>query len=141
MSSEGEGNAGNVIVNARDIVQFDGVSQDGRLSSGALSNVVGDAVGNAGKVEITTGSLFVTNGAQLDASTEGQGNSGSIIIDARDQVVFQGVSADGEFASAAFSRLEERAVGDGGNIEITAKTLSVTDGAQLQAQSLGRVIN
>ncbi|MBD1804644.1 filamentous hemagglutinin N-terminal domain-containing protein [Microcoleus sp. FACHB-SPT15] len=137
-STEGEGNAGNVIVNARDIVQFDGTSQDGRLSSGALSNVVGDAVGNAGNVEITTGSLFVTNGAQLDSSTEGQGNSGSIIINARDQVTFQGVSADGEYGSAAFSRLEERAVGDGGNIEITARMLSVTDGAQLQAQSLGQ---
>lgn len=138
VSTEGQGDAGNVIVNARDIVSFDGTSRDGRIVSGALSNVVGDAEGNAGNVEITTGSLSVTNGAQLDASTEGLGNAGNIIIRARDQVAFRGVSPDGELATSVFSRIEERAVGDGGNIDITARTLSVTDGAQLQAQTLGQ---
>ena len=137
-NTDGQGNAGNVIVNARDMVRFDGASRDGRFVSAARSNVTGNAVGQGGNVEITTGSLFVTNGAQLDASTEGQGSAGNIIINARDHVSFQGVSPDGEYASAAFSRLEERAVGNGGNIEITTKTLSVSDGAQLQAETLGQ---
>jgi large exoprotein involved in heme utilization and adhesion len=96
-STQGQGNAGNVIINARDRVLFRGVSADGELSSAALSSVAGtNATGNGGDVRISTGSLEVINGAQLVASTQGQGNAGNVIINARDRVSFRGISADGE---------------------------------------------
>ncbi|MEM8611568.1 MAG: filamentous hemagglutinin N-terminal domain-containing protein [Cyanobacteria bacterium P01_H01_bin.105] len=141
VNTEGIGNAGNLVITARDVVRFSEVSPINGVSSGAQSNVRGNATGNAGDIRITTGSLFLTDGAQLDASTEGQGNSGSIFIDARDQVVVQGTSdraAPDSAASVVFTRLEENAVGDSGNIEINASEVLILEGGQLQAQTLGQ---
>jgi filamentous hemagglutinin family protein len=117
-STYGQGNAGSVTINARDNVSFD-------EESVAASIVQEQAVGAAGGIKITTGSLSVTNAAQLDSSTYGQGNAGSVTINARDTVSFDG-------DNVVYSTVEYGAVGNGGSINITAGSLSVTDGAQLQ---------
>ncbi len=77
----GIGNAGNIIINATDSVKFDGVSSDG-YDSLASSTVKTDAVGNAGKIDINTGNLTVSNGAYLSTTSGGLGKAGSIIIKA-----------------------------------------------------------
>jgi large exoprotein involved in heme utilization and adhesion len=125
-----------VTINARDTVAFDGVGSDGR-NSAALSRVLPEAVGKGGEIRITTGSLFVTNGAQLEVSTAGKGNAGVVTINARDTVTFDGESSNG-FISTARSRVESTAVGKGGDINITTGSLSVTNGAFLTASTLGR---
>ncbi|HEY9661370.1 MAG TPA: filamentous hemagglutinin N-terminal domain-containing protein [Allocoleopsis sp.] len=135
-STEGKGNAGSVIINARDLVSFDGTSPNGEISSGALSNVVTGAEGNGGNLEINAANLRVTNGAQLDASTEGRGSAGNITIRVEDTVAFDGGSRDGRLSSAAFTRVDREAVGNGGNLEITADIVSLTNGASLQAETL-----
>jgi filamentous hemagglutinin family protein len=120
-STFGKGNAGSVNINARNTVSFDG---------GYAASFVGETgVGDGGNINITAGSLSVTNGAQLVAVTEGQGNAGSVNINARDTVSF-----DGGYAA---SFVGETGVGDGGNINITAGSLSLTDGAQLAASTFG----
>jgi filamentous hemagglutinin family protein len=129
-STLGRGDAGSVTIRATDTVSFDGVGSNGR-SSTAFSSVGSEAVGNGGGIDITTGSLSVTNRAQLAASTSGQGDAGSVTIRATDTVSF-----DGE--SAAFSTVEEGAVGNGNGITITTRSLSVRNGAQLEAQTSGR---
>jgi filamentous hemagglutinin family protein len=126
----GRGNAGNVIINARDRVLFDGTSTDGRFFSAAFSTVETGAVGSGGNVEISTGSLVVRNGAQLQAQTEGQGDAGNVIINARDRVLFDD--------SDAFSTVEPGGVGSGGNIQITTGILEVFNGATLQASTFGQ---
>jgi large exoprotein involved in heme utilization and adhesion len=88
-------------------------------------------------VVITATTLEVLNGAQLLAETRGTGDAGNVVINAGDYVQFEGISADGVFPSAAFSRVDERARGRGGNVEITATTLEVLNGAQLQAATFG----
>jgi filamentous hemagglutinin family protein len=128
--TRGQGDAGNVMIRAGDTVSFDG------RESAAFSSVEAGAVGNGGEIDIMTGSLSVTNGAQLIASTRGQGNAGSVTIRATDTVSFDGVSSDG-FFSAALSAVEEGAVGNGGGIDITTESLSVTDRALLSATSGG----
>jgi filamentous hemagglutinin family protein len=135
-STFGQGNAGSVRITATDTMRFDGIDRNGR-SSGALSNVVEGAVGDGGDIEITTGSLSVTNGAQLSASTYGEGKAGSMRIHASDTVSFDGVSSNG-FSSAAFSNVGVGAVGGGGDIEITTNSLEVTNGAQLIATTDGQ---
>ncbi|MEW6491561.1 MAG: filamentous hemagglutinin N-terminal domain-containing protein [Cyanobacteriota bacterium] len=128
-STRGTGNAGNIFINARDIVSFDGTNAIG--ASGAFSDVEEvDAIGRGGNIQIATGSLAVTNGAQVGANTEGQGDAGNVIITARDSVLFDN--------SAAFSNVDETAMGTGGNIEIATGSLLVTNGAQLQAQTSGQ---
>ncbi|BAY17653.1 filamentous hemagglutinin outer membrane protein [Anabaenopsis circularis NIES-21] len=133
-SSAGQGNAGNVIIDAQQVL-FDGTDTEG-FSSSAFSDVVEGAVGNGGEIRITANSLSVTNGAQLFASSAGQGNAGNVIIDAQ-KVLFD--STDGEGSrSSAYSDVEKTAVGNGGEIRITANSLSVTNGAQLFASSAGQ---
>jgi len=134
-STFGEGKAGNVIINARDTVAFDGVASDG-TSSAAFSSVEEGGIGDGGDIKITTGSLAVTGGAQLVASTRGEGKAGSVIINARDTVAFDGVDSDG-YSSAALSSVGERGIDDGGDIKITTGSLAVTGGAQLVASTRG----
>ncbi len=128
--TRGEGKAGNVIINARDTVTFDGGVRNRR--SAAFSAVLETGTGDAGNINITTGSLFVTGGAGLSSSTLNRGDAGNVVVNARDAVVFDGVGRNG-FSSVAFSIVGETGIGDGGDINITTRALAVTNGAQLNA--------
>ncbi|WP_414625224.1 filamentous hemagglutinin N-terminal domain-containing protein [Calothrix sp. CCY 0018] len=130
-STIGLGDAGRVEISANDLVKF-----DGEFPTGAFSRVESGAEGDAGGVLINTGSLSVLNGAQLDASTIGLGNAGSVEITANDLVKFDGESIDG-FPSGAFSTVESEAEGDAGGVSITTGSLEVTNGAQLSASTFG----
>ena len=135
-STFGQGDAGSIIINASESVLFEGVDSNGS-SSAAFSSVEAGAEGKGGRIEITTGSLSVTDGAQLVAGTRGQGDAGNIVINASESVLFEGVDSNG-FSRGAFSSVEEGAEGKGGEIEITTGSLSVTDGAQLAAGTRGQ---
>jgi large exoprotein involved in heme utilization and adhesion len=134
-STGGEGKAGNVIINARDTVAFDGVGSDG-FSSAAYSRVEEGAIGDGGNINITTGSLAVTGGAQISVSTGGEGLAGSVIITASDRVAFDGVGSNG-ISSGAYSRVEETGIGNGGDININTGSLSITNGAEGTVSNLG----
>ncbi|MCP6759876.1 MAG: S-layer family protein [Fischerella sp. CENA71] len=139
--TEGQGNAGNINIAARDTVSFDGVSFNLANISGAASSVgstsVSNAIGNGSTITITTGSLFVTNGARLIANTFGRGNAGNINIQARDRVVFDGFGLNG-YSSGAVSSVENTGIGKGGNINITTKSLSIRNGAVVGARTRGK---
>jgi filamentous hemagglutinin family protein len=123
-STGGRGNAGSVNIFARDRVSFVDAKSE------AMSSVVSkSAVGDGGNINITTGELSVTNGAQLNAVTRGQGNAGNVNIAASDTVSFE--------AGGAFTRVEQTGSADGGNINITTGELRVTNGAALSASILG----
>ena len=131
----GQGNAGSVEIIANDTISVDGESSDGLIS--VISNsVLPYAVGNAGDVSITTGSLSLTNGGRIDASTFGLGNAGSIEIIANDTISVDGESSDA-IASGINSSVGEDAVGDAGGISITTNSLSLTNGGQVDASTLG----
>jgi filamentous hemagglutinin family protein len=133
----GRGDAGNVRITATDTVAFTGVGSN-RRSSGARSTVAQEAKGNGGDIEITSHSLSVSDGAQLVASTFGQGDAGNVKITATDSVSFTGAGSNG-FSSGAFSSVEQKtAEGRGGNVEISANSLLVSDGAVLSASTFGR---
>jgi large exoprotein involved in heme utilization and adhesion len=57
----------------------------------AYSDVNQGASGNGGNINITTGSLSVTNGALLSTDTYGTGDAGSVNIHAHETVSFMGV--------------------------------------------------
>jgi len=132
----GEGNGGSININASNSVSFDGVGSDGR-SSAAYSTVQPTAKGNAGDINIDTGSFSVTNGAELVTSTFGEGNGGSININASNSVSFDGVGSN-ERDSAAYSTVESNAKGNAGDINIDTGSLSVTNGALVTSRILGQ---
>ncbi|MGI2909406.1 filamentous hemagglutinin N-terminal domain-containing protein [Tolypothrix sp. VBCCA 56010] len=136
------GDGGNITVNARDTVFFDGlaISQRGTARSGIFSGIIrAEAVGKGGDISITTGSLTVKNGARLSASTFGRGNAGNINITARDAILFDGVDTPQLMRpSGAFSIVSDTAVGNGGDINITTNALTLRNNAQLNASSAGQ---
>ncbi|MBD2535326.1 filamentous hemagglutinin N-terminal domain-containing protein [Nostoc flagelliforme FACHB-838] len=114
-STSGKGNAGNVTVSAKDVVDL--------ADADIFSMVESEGVGKGGNIDINAATLLLTDGAQLSASTFGQGNAGNVTVSAKDAVDL----ADADI----FSTVEAGGVGKGGNIGINAKTLSLIDGAQL----------
>ncbi|BAY21145.1 filamentous hemagglutinin family outer membrane protein [Calothrix sp. NIES-2100] len=137
-STFGNGNAGKVNINAREQVSFAGEGDTGfsLVSSGAFSSVEQGALGNGSDINIETGSLLVTGGAGLFASTFGKGNAGSINIVAREGVSFDGAASSGA-ATGAFSSIAQPGIGNAGNINIRTRSLSLTGGAGLLALTEG----
>ncbi|MDF5714492.1 MAG: S-layer family protein [Rhizonema sp. NSF051] len=118
----GRGDAGNVTLDVLGKVTITG-AKDG-FPSGIFSDVQTGGIGNGGNINIKSGSFELSNGAQLSSSTFGQGNAGSISIQATNSVSFAN--------SDIFSNVESGGIGHGGNINIKAGSLALTQGAQLQ---------
>ncbi|HEY9603978.1 MAG TPA: filamentous hemagglutinin N-terminal domain-containing protein [Allocoleopsis sp.] len=129
----GEGKGGNLIVNASQGVQVMGTSTDGQFVSGLLAQTQGK--GDGGNVQITTSSLLLKDGAQAGVSTFAEGNAGSLIVNASQGVQLIGIAANGQFPSGLVAGTQ--GTGDGGNIQITTPQLLVTDGAVVDATTLG----
>ena len=135
-STGGEGNGGNIIINARDSIKFDGVGSNNNFT-GAYSTVYSTGVGDAGTIELTTGSLFLSNGGQIAASTFGQGDGGDININARDAITVNGTSSNG-LSSGVFSVVGSTGVGNAGNIKLTTGSLSLSNGGEISASTFGQ---
>ena len=131
----GQGSAGTITIDVRELASFDGMGST--LFTGADSQVTPGAVGNAGGVNVTAGTLEVKNGAVLSASTSGQGSAGTVSIIARDRISFDGTNARG-LPSRAISAVGIAGVGNGGTIDITAPSLFLTNGAVISARTRGQ---
>ncbi|MCW5313204.1 filamentous hemagglutinin N-terminal domain-containing protein [Nostoc sp. KVJ3] len=117
----GIGNVGNVTVRAKNAVSL--------ASAAIFNNVETKGVGNSGDINIKGSSLFFTGGTIVKASNSGQGNAGNILLEAQDNI-----SANKSFILSNIGSPERQtAKGNVGNISLLARTVSLTDGAQLQA--------
>ncbi|MBD2207861.1 filamentous hemagglutinin N-terminal domain-containing protein [Calothrix sp. FACHB-1219] len=135
----GKGDAGNVTINARDRITLESTSPNGQFPSAIYSEVVNStSEGNGGNINITTGSLFVKNGAQLRANTNGKGNAGNISIEAGKTIYFDGISFNGETFSGAFSLISNQGEGNGGDIDIRTNSFSISNGARISAATFGK---
>lgn len=130
----GTGNGGILNLQAN-TVSFDGTGSNG-YSTFASSAVNPTAVGNAGNINITTDSLSVANGAFLSTGTLGQGNGGSFNIQAR-TVSIDGVGSSNGSSSFVANAVLPGAIGNGGDINITADSLFVTNGAFISTSTFG----
>ncbi|OYD88330.1 hypothetical protein CDG77_24330 [Nostoc sp. 'Peltigera membranacea cyanobiont' 213] len=147
-TESGQGNAGNITVEASDNVKLDGVFIDaGKFDlnnknydsfSGLKGNLNIGGVGKAGNIQVTTGSLSVTNGAEISSFTAGVGNAGNITINARDNVTLSGFGGRMKYGSTLSTFGIENAIGNGGDIRITASNLLLKDGGQLNASNGGQ---
>lgn len=139
----GQGDVGDVNIDVAGHIVFDGVSNDG-YNTGAINRVETNGTGRGGNLNITAKSLTVTNGAQLEASTYGKGDAGSINARINDMVIFDGNASDYSkvktfiFSSGAYSRSEPDSIGNAGNINITASSLKVTNGAVITTSTDGK---
>ncbi|MBW4470545.1 MAG: filamentous hemagglutinin N-terminal domain-containing protein [Stenomitos rutilans HA7619-LM2] len=145
-STAGQGDAGRVLINARD-VQIRGtaptftdynsevltsVIPGARIyyRSGVYTSAAPRSTGNAGDVSINSGTLSVADQGRINTNAQGRGRAGNIQIQANDAVSFD--------RGDAISTLESGAVGNGGNIAITARSFLATNGAQLSVSTAGQ---
>jgi len=113
--------AGDITLNATGTITI--------ANSLVFNNVEPGGVGNGGNININARSLSITDGALLIASIYGQGDSGSIFLQADESVSLAN--------SGVFNDVAPGGVGNGGNININARALSITDDALLSASTFG----
>lgn len=151
----GDGSAGNVQLTVSGAVNFDGAGPIpkglatvlgisdptafgvNQLPSGVSSIVAPGATGNGGNLDITAGSLTLTQGGTLTAGTFGAGNAGNVVLTVEDAASFDGTFPDGQGSSGVFSVVYPGATGNGGSIDLVAGSLTVTNGAEISAASNG----
>lgn len=132
----GEGNAGNLTIETKHLLLAEG--------SQVSANTTGQ--GDAGDIFVrAANSVDVKDGSQLRTDTSGQGNAGNVTIDAPNAVVtFDGTSiVDNELTPSGIVTVVlpvEGLMNDrtGGDINITAKSLSLSNFAQLSALTAGQ---
>lgn len=131
-----QGNAGTVTIKATDTISIDGQDQEG-FNSGISSSVNLGAVGNAGGVNLTTKNLSLSNGAVINASTSGEGDAGSVSINADESIILDGTTPNGQFSSGIFNTVEIEGTGQGGSVDLTTANLSITNGAAINVGTFG----
>jgi filamentous hemagglutinin family protein len=119
----GQGNAGDIFVVVNDSFA---------LTNSNIFTVVGfGGVGQGGNINIQANSLSLMDESLIANNTFGQGNSGRIQVQTNNSISLTGHSG---IASGVY----ERAVGDGGDILIGTRLLSLTEGSQLFAGTFGK---
>ncbi|MBD2102469.1 filamentous hemagglutinin N-terminal domain-containing protein [Leptolyngbya sp. FACHB-261] len=124
-STSGRGNAGLVFIAGSDKVRLDQAT--------LFSTVDEGAVGDAGGILITGGSISLDHGTELQAQTSGRGLAGLVALRSQGPVSLANRSIIG-------STVETTAQGrsDSGGIIIAAESLTLTNNSQLQTQTDGQ---
>ncbi|MBE9002637.1 filamentous hemagglutinin N-terminal domain-containing protein [Nostoc sp. LEGE 12447] len=125
-STFNQGNAGNITINANQI--------DLRGSSSVRTQVDDEAKGKAGNISIKAQLLNVQEESQISSATQGNGNAGNLTVQV-DNIILTG--SDSESATGLISSVDEKANGQGGDIDITSDRLIVRDDAEIVSGSLG----
>ena len=121
VSTIGIGDAGSLEIEANTI----------NISGSRLESVVRvGATGDAGGINITTDSLNGTNNSVITTDTFGQGHAGNVIINANDSIFL-------DEASAAVSQVQSGAVGNAGNINITATSIDLFNNSFVSTSTEG----
>ncbi len=138
----GKGDAGNIFINARDTIKIDGIV--GFSIAGIQSDVLTRGMGNSGNIEVTTGSLSLTNGASIDTGTDGIGNAGNITINAREAINIDGFGkvfieqlGEGKLPSNISSDVSLNGVGKGGDIRINTRELFLNNKGVISSDTFG----
>jgi filamentous hemagglutinin family protein len=136
-SNFGQGAAGVVNVDAQKISfdkEWGGIFATLGLPHIQTEPSIAEASGSAGKININTDTLELTNGAQLQVNTVAQGDAGTINISATGAVDFIGQGetsiedfGGGKVISGALSQVRGETSASGGRVNITAGSLSLID--------------
>jgi filamentous hemagglutinin family protein len=122
-STGGQGNAGAVVVFARDQVA---------LANGSviLSTVYNTGVGNAGGIIIGARNVLINNHSGLTTETKGQGNAGDILVFASDLISVKN-------NSAILSTVDEGLAQDAGTILLFSRSLHVQNASLISVDNNG----
>jgi large exoprotein involved in heme utilization and adhesion len=128
-STFGNGDGGDLTVTATN-VELIGTSADAIFPSALGASVQQTATGNGGTLTLNTQRLLVRDGAQVLASTFGNGDGGDLTVTAND------VELLGSGSGLAAS-VEQAAIGNGGTLTLETQRLLVRDGAFVSTGTFG----
>ena len=132
------GVSGNISIQADDSLDIDGISVTG-YTSAVLSSIQPLNSGQGGNITIDTGRLRLTNGGTISTDVSGFGMAGNIDIRATDISVSNPViDIFSNAISGVTVAVGENAVGQGGNITLSADRLRVFDGGQITSSTAGQ---
>ncbi len=124
--SFGEGNTSNLTVRSSESSTIKG---RGNFSSGIFNQISSGAIGNAGDIDLETVSLNIEDSGQINTSTFGVGNAGDVEIKAANSILLN--------KSSIFSEVVEGAKGNAGNINLSTKFLTISNGSRISSSSFG----
>ncbi|HSB43915.1 MAG TPA: filamentous hemagglutinin N-terminal domain-containing protein, partial [Nitrospira sp.] len=146
------GRGGNVTINA-DSISMSGENSGFEIeslfnlgttqSSGIYTRTIGGncigPCGNAGNISITTGSLTMGNGAQINSGTSSSGQGGNITINAANTIGMSGTLTTGQPGGIQSRTIgTDPGAGAGGNISLIAgQSVSISNGAAVSASTTG----
>ena len=150
-TTTGDGHAGDIHVTATDHLNLSGTGPfSAERPTGFFSNSTGDfgSVGDAGSVVVTTPRLEMTGGARINTSTVSSGRGGDVTLSVTGGISISGelpidepepifgigsIHPSGVFTKTAGSDLCVGPCGNAGNIAITAGSLILGNGAQIDS--------
>ncbi|MDM9381136.1 S-layer family protein [Chlorogloeopsis sp. ULAP01] len=144
-STLGNGNAGNLLIRASDLVEVLGTGEPD-VDPSLRASVETGATGNGGDLTIETKNLVIRN-AQVGTSVFGKGNAGNLTVRATESVEIIGKvfrsNPDPEKPpirnpAGLFSQVNRQGEGNGGNITVETPRLSVGDGGKIQVAVFGK---
>ncbi len=127
-STVGQGQGGNLTVNASDSIKVSGTSargEPGGLRNGARG------IGPGGDLTINTGRLIIQDGAWVTAGTSREGQGGDLTVNALDSVELIGTDSVNGIPSVLVAGT--KGPGDAGDLTINTRRLIVRDGAVVSA--------
>ena len=129
-TSEGNGDAGNITIDAVDRVFLDGSF----INSGVGNSDEVAATGKVGTIQIDAREIVFTNTSQIQAGlfTGATGDPGVVSLSATESISFTGAS------TGIFSSNEPGSFGDASNARLSASTITLDGSATIQAFNLGR---
>lgn len=131
--------SGFVSLNTSDaglILGYEGVNNfaDISLNAAASIDVSGQGGGN---VQVVGRNIKLTDGSAILANTEGSITGGTLNIKAAQALQMSGISADLPFSTTISADISPSGTANGGKINIDAKSLIVSDGAQISITTFG----
>ena len=128
-STSPEAQAGDIDINVNENISLS--------NSGIFNQVFPDGVGNSGNIIITSGSLEILNGGQIDTGTFGTGNSGVVDITTAGNITIDGENSQSSQASVISSGVGSNARGNAGGVKISADNLALSNNAQIFTNTFG----
>jgi filamentous hemagglutinin family protein len=122
-STQGEGNPGNVLIKAFELISLDNSRIFNTVSDGSRSN--------SGNIKLDANNIELNNGSIISTSVLGTGKGGEIDLKASNQIFISN-----SFITSGLDALDAR--GEAGNIKIEADSILLNAGADVSAGTSGQ---
>jgi filamentous hemagglutinin family protein len=129
-TTAGPGTGGDIEVTVASGATLSGTGPSS--SSGITASALG--TGNAGNIDLTSGSLSLSRGGVVATDTLASGNGGSVTLEVAGPMVIDG---SGEPGLTGISSRSRAGTGNGGSVRVNANTLSVLNEGMIGSGTLG----